>query len=90
MQWKGMEASSSSILHSGLVRCLETVPREGQDLPKDTQHVGGRVEFYTPAPDSSIFHPSPLSVHSETLGLRARRLGVSEIWQALSLEELSV
>lgn len=53
-------------------------PRNGQDLPKGTQHIGGRVEVYAPASDSRTSHPTPMNVHSETLGPRVGRLGVSE------------
>lgn len=49
---------SSSPLLSGQGKSLETVPREGQDLPKGTQHIGGSVGVYASAPDSRASHPS--------------------------------
>lgn len=75
----------SSPFHSGQRKSLETVPREGQDLPKGTQHVGGRVGVYASAPVSRASHPpSGMS----TLRPQGRELGGwgwQKMCQALNL-----
>lgn len=57
------------------------MPREGQDLPKGTQHAGGRTEVDTPAPVSktTTFLPPPPSIHSETLGLGQESRGFRDV-----------